>query len=487
MVGESPGQAEAAGHRGGSQPGLLPIIEGEKLGALTETYEGLLAGGTTPALLTFRQVTEAEIVRAIESGTVLNSGGDPGAIEDIPDDEDVSGRYLDIESDPPLVNAILDGGTLRKVLLRYAGKSRGEAEYDPRGLRLEHMVIIGDMNWSWLDLPFPIGFWGCAFHEFRMNVDHARVPRLVFDGCFFGTPRWGNSAFNATESKFDSAIRFLACEGLGQLFLLDCELATFELRDHPGATKKDFRLVLAGSTIGEFIVSDDIDPTETIPAKDGLSRIRIQRLTLNTGDAERDRTDTGEAKWIREWLAGGAVPHALRKQREARAELNPHRRQVWSEFASALDRDYLEDQAIAIRIAAERHRDSSRRWLTRAVRWLTLDVTVRYFYRNVRAIGGLALIWLAVTILAWCNIHHLYRDGSGSIPAGPLEAGSNGVLWAIAYGLDIVVSPLQLGFDAVWPTAPLLIVVFAVLKLLAIAMFGLFIVGISGVVQRSRS
>lgn len=457
------------------------------MAALTEAYRELLAGGTDLGHVVLRRVTEDEIVRAIESGTVLNSGGVSGAVESIPDDEDVSGRYLDIESDLPMATAILDGGTLRKALLRYAGKTRGEAEYDPRGLRLEQIIITGDMNWSWLDLPFPIGFWGCAFHEFVMNVDHARVPRLVFDGCYFGTPRWGSSAFNATESTFDSAIRFLTCEGLGQLFLLDCELATFELREHPGGTEEDFRLVLAGSTIGEFIVSGDNDPAETIPAKDGLNGIRIQQLNLNTWDIERNRTNTWKSKWIQEWLAGGVVPHALRNQRVARAELNPHRRQVWSEFASALDRDYLEDQAMAIRIAAERHRDSRRRWFARAVRWLTLDVTVRYFYQNVRAIGWLALIWLVVATIAWCNIHDLYRDNSGSVPAGPLDAGANGVLWAIAYGLDIVVSPLQLGFDAVWPTAPLLIVVFAILKLLAITMFGLFIVGVSGVVQRTRS
>jgi hypothetical protein len=468
-------------------PGLVVIIEGDMLGALTEAYDGLLAGGMAFADLTLRQVTENEIVHAIESGTVLNSGGTAGSFEDIPSDEDVSGRYLDIESEPPRATAILDGGTLRKVLLRYAGKSRGEEEYDPRGLRLEQVVITGDMNWSWLDLPFPIGFWGCAFDEFVMNVDHATVPRLVFEGCLFGPPRWGKSSFNATESKFDGAIRFLDCEGLSQLFLLDCELATFELRDHPGGAEQAFRLVLAGSTIGEFKISGDNDPAETIPAKDGLNRIQIQRLTLNTWDDERDRSDIWRARWIQKWLAGGAVPHALRKKTAERAELNPHRRQVWSEFAGALDREFLEDDAVQLRIAAERHRDSTQRWLTRAVRWLTLDLTVRYFHRNVRAVGWLALIWLVVATLAWFNIHDLYRDDSGSGPAGPLQAGADGLLWASAYGLDVVISPLQLGFDAVWPTAPLLIVIFAVLKLLAITMFGLFVVGISGVVQRSRS
>lgn len=457
------------------------------MGALTEAYGDLSASGTAFAHLGLRQVAEDEIVQAIESGRVLNSGGDPAAVEDIPADEDVTGRYLDIEADPPLATAVLDGGTLRKVLLRYAGQSRGDARYDPRGLRLEQVVITGDMNWSWLDLPFPIGFWGCAFHEFFMNLDHARVPRLVFDGCLFGPPRWGSSAFNATESKFDSAIRFLDCEGLSQLFLLDCELGTFELRDHPGGTEEKFRLVLTGSTINQFIVFGDNDPKETIPAKDGLDGIRIQRLKVWGWDDARHRTDAWKANWIQEWLAGGVIPHPLRKQRAARAALNPHRRQVWSEFADALDRDYLEEPAMAIRIAAERHRDSSQRWLTRVVRWLTLDVTVRYFYRNVRAIGWLALIWLVVATLAWCNIQDLYRDGTGSAPGGPLEAGTNGVLWAIAYGLDIVISPLQLGFGAVWPTAPLLTVVFAVLKLLAITLFGLFIVGISGVVQRRRS
>ena len=461
----------------------MTIVEGDMLGALTEAYDGLLAGGITLADLTLRQITEDEIVHAIESGTVVNSGGHPGAFEDIPDDEDVSGRYPDFDSTPPVATAMLDGGTLRKVLLRYAGKSRGDVEYDPRGLRLEQVVITGDMNWSWLDLPFSIAFWGCAFDEFVMNVDHARVPRLVFDGCLFGSPRWGGSAFNATESQFDSAIRFLDCEGLGQLFLLDCELATFELRDHPGGAKKAFRLVLSGSTIDQFIVAGDIEPSETIPAKGGLNGIRIKRLTVLGLDDERH----GKANWIQKWLAGGAVPHALRKKSAARAALNPHHRQVWSEFAGALDRDYLEGDATHLRIAAERHRDSSRHWLIRAARWLTLDLTVRYFYKNVRALGWLALIWAAVATLAWFNITDLYRDESGSGPAGPLQAGADGILWAAAYGLDVVVSPLQLGFDAVWPTSPLLIVIFAVLKLLAITMFGLFVAGISGVVQRSRN
>jgi hypothetical protein len=457
------------------------------LGALAEGHEELLDDGAALAQLSLRQITEDEIVRAIELGTVLNSRGYPGAFEDIPDDEDVTGRYADIESDPPLATAVLDGAALRRVLLRYAGKSRGEAEYDPRGLRLEQVVITGVMNWSWLDLPFPVGFWGCAFHEFAMNVDHARVPRLVFDGCFFGSPRWGSSAFNATESKFDSAIRFLDCEGLSQLFLLDCELGTFELRDHPGSGEDDFRLVLSGSAIEEFIVAGDNDPGETIPAKDGLNGIEIQKFTVWAWDDKLDRTDAWKARWIQDWLAGGAIPHALRLKSAARAALNPHRAQVWSEFAGALDRGHLEDEATEVRIAAERHRDASRPWFRRAGRWLAYDLTVRYFYKNVRALGWLALIWLVVATLAWFNIHDLYRDESGSGPAGPLQAGADGVLWASAYGLDVVVSPLQLGFDAVWPTAPLLVVIFAVLKLLALSMFGLFIVGISGVVQRSRS
>jgi hypothetical protein len=457
------------------------------LGALTEGHEELLADGAALALMSLRQVTEDEIVRAIETGTVLNSAGYLGAFEGIPDDEDVTGRYSDIESDPPVATAVLDGAALRKVLLRYAGKSRGEAEYDPRGLRLEQVVITGEMNWSWMDLPFPIGFWGCAFLEFAMNVDHARVPRLVFDGCVFGTPRWGSSAFNATESKFDSAIRFLDCEGLSQLFLLDCELGTFELRDHPGGAENHFRLVLSGSTIEEFIVAGDNDPGETIPAKDGLNGIEIQKLTVWAWDDTRNRTDAWKAQWIQDWLAGGAIPHALRIKSAARAALNPHRAQVWSEFAGALDRGHLEDEATEVRIAAERHRDASRPWFRRAGRWLAYDLTVRYFYKNVRALGWLALIWLVVATLAWFNINDLYRDASGPGPAGPLQAGADGVLWAAAYGLDVVVSPLQLGFDAVWPTAPLLVVIFAVLKLLAISMFGLFVVGISGVVQRSRS
>lgn len=457
------------------------------MGPLTEAYEGLPAGQATLDRLALREVTEDELVRAIELGIVVNSGGDASAVEAIPDDEDVTGRYVDVESDPPLATAIVAGSTLRKVLLRYAGKSRGDIEFDPRGLRLEQLVITGKMNWSWLDLPFPVGFWGCAFHEFLMNVDHARVPRLVFETCLFGTPRWGGAAFNATETRVDSGIRFLGCEGLDQLFLLDCTLATFELRDHPGGAERDFRLVLSGSTIGEFIVSSDNDPTETIPAKDGLTGIRVERLVLTSWDDERNQTDAWHAEWLSKWLAGGAVPHALRRRKAARAALNPHRRQVWAEFAGALERGEGQAQATALRIEAERHQDSRRPWLVRAVRWLTVDVTVRYFHRNERALGWLLLIWLVVSALAWGNIHNLYRAGSGSSPAGPVQAGADGVFWAIAFGLDVVVSPLQLGLEADMSAAPSLALAFAILKLAAVTMFGLFIVGMSGVVQRRRS
>lgn len=452
------------------------------MGALRDRYESELRAGAPLASWNLRPVTEDEMIAAIETGSVVNAGGRPDAHEEIPSDEDISGRYPD---DPPDVTAVLDAALLRKVLLRYAGKTRGDVEFDPRGLRLEQILIVGDLNWAWMQIPFAVGFWGCAFHRFFMDVDHASVPRLVFEGCFFGEPVFLSSSFNASESSFASDLRFLGCEGLRQLFLLDCDLATFELRDHPGgAPDEKFRLVLRGSTIGKFIVQGDDAPAEMIPAKDGLDRLSVQRVSLWRWE---DDDEGWQPKWLGEWLAGGAVPHPMTPAKKRRTALNPHRPQVWAQFAAALERDSENDQATALRIRAERHRDAKRPWIVRAFRWLTLDLTVRYFHRNVRAVGWLAVLWLAAAALAWGNIHTLYGSGAGKVPSGSFGGGVDGFLWALSYGLNFVISPLDLGFEAVWPSTPALAAWFALLKLLAITMFGLFIVGVSGVVQRSRS
>lgn len=167
---------------------------------------------------------------------------------------------------------------------------------------------------------------------------------------------------------------------------------------------------------------------------------------------------------------------SLSRSRAGRVLHNP---QHWAELSENLEAAGHDADARELRILAERNRSAGYSRPVQALRWLTLDLTVRYFHANVRALLWLGLLFLATVgvALGW---HH-------EIPGAPVHAGGWDLLpWAIQYSLDVTIAPLSLGqTDNLWPNNWMVGLVFALLKLASLAMFALFITGITGVTTRT--
>ena len=455
-----------------------------------------------------RELTVDEVRDAIRFGTIANHRDVTGDLVEISWDEDYSGAFLD----DPSPTARIDGDTLALVLRSYAGLSRGDTlgqdvhEFDPRGLRLRQVLVVagasGTVNLGRLDLPFSIGFQGCIFDGW-FNANQSELPGLSFDTCLFVGR---DPSLLLDKARIDGDLRFFNCEGLRQFFAPGATLGSFDIRSDgillPPGGRSEFRTVLSGARIGCLILDGDADPHKVMPAG-ACAGLGVDQISLGSSDAGRTLDPSWKAEWVAKWLSGGTPPSRWRPLGSwGPGATHPHHRTAWWTLSEAMSRAGYEslsprglaylDQGMQLRLLAERHRDSKLTFLPRFLRWLSLDVGVGYFTANVRALRWLVCVWLVVSVLAWLSIHDLWRGpdwsgGASGAPDGPLEAGISGVGWAFAYGLNFVVSPLDLGFGTVWPTSIGLLVAFAALKLLAIGLFGLFIVGISGIVSRTSS
>lgn len=439
-----------------------------------------------------RELSAEEVAAGLMTGTVVNAWDGDGEPLRIPVDEEVSGAFLDT----PVPTARVDAQLLADVLRAFSG---GEGA-DARGLRLHQVVIVGtvfpggrgSLNLNSLDVPFAIGFTGCVFVGglWAMRVN---IRRLSFDTCAFLEARTG---IVLDESRIPDGIGFFHVEGLTQFMATDSQIGTLRLSADDLDLPDDpttFRTVLAGTTIGTLYVDGEDEPVDVLPAG-SCEGFTVERIVM-AGTEERRSDHLWKADWMAAWLSSGRPPRfPLGSWRERNPE--PHARSAWDSIATAMSRAGYEsargaryiDQGTRLRLLGERHRDSKLRFLPRVVRWLSLDVSTAYFSQNLRALGWLVVCWLVVAVLAWVNIHDLWRptDAAGlAAPAGPLEAGVDGVGWALTYGLDLVVSPLDLGFDAVWPTSIGLLSAFAAVKLVSLALFGLFVFGLTSVLERA--
>lgn len=448
-----------------------------------------------------REITAEELRDAIRLGTTVNHVDDSGALVEQSWDSDYSGAFTDV----PVPSARIDADTLALVLRSYSGLSRSDTldrpalQFDPRGLRLREVVIIvdtGTVPLHDLELPFPLAFDGCIFLGGDIggfiSVNRSVLPRLTFDTCLF---RGGRASLLLDRTTITGELTFFQCEGLRQFFAPRAVIGEFRVHEDglllSPEQHQEFRTVLSGARIGRLHVEGE--PHRIMPAGD-CAGLQVDSVRIEPPAADRAR---GEGHAAARWLSGGTPPTLPLGSWGPRATV-PHHRSAWNSLAAALSRADVEsparsglryiDQGTRLQLLADRHRDSKLGWFPRMLRWLSLDLTVRYFTANLRALGGLVGVWLVVAALAWINISELWRGSRASpAPAGPLESGGEGVLWALTYGLNFVVSPLDLGFSSVWPTGIWFLVVFALLKLLAITLFGLFIVGISGVVSRARA
>lgn len=450
-----------------------------------------------------REVTSSELHDAIRLGTIVNHRDSTGALVEIRADEDYSGAFLET----PEPTAHIDADTLAAVIRSYSGLDRGERDFDPRGLRLRQVVIHGarypsgargGLNLNGIDSPFTLGFEGCVFHG-GLSMERAVLPGLSFDSCAFVEAMTG---IQLARTTIAGDLTFFGVEGLEQLFAPGASFGTFSVRgdgiELPEGGARRFRTVLNGARIGELHLDGDADPHEVMPAG-ACAGLSVERVSLHAWDEARGRTQLWKADWVARWLSGGTPPSRWRPLGSWHDEPDrAHDRAAWATLATAMtDAGYesirgvrYQDQGTRLRLLADRHRDSRLGLLPRLLRWLALDVTVGYFTAKLRALGWLAACWLLVSLLAWFSIHELWRgvDAAGGAiipPADPLAAGADGVGWALAYGLDVIIAPLDLGFDAVWPTSIGLLAGFAIVKMISIGLLGLCVVGLTGVADRS--
>lgn len=460
------------------------------------------------ALEELREVTADEIRDGLRFGTIVNHRDDMGALVEIPWDTDYSGAFLET----PLPTARVDADTLAHVVRSYSGLTRGDTldhndlQFSPRGLRMRQVVITsksGSVSLGNLDLAFPLAFEGCVLDGF-VSFNESTLPRLDFDTCLFVGARPTLLLSNATIT---GALTFFETEGLSQFWAQNATIGTLPIREDGVVLTPEqvvrFTTVLDGARIGHLQLSGN--PHAVMPAGDcaGISvdRVRVHLETSADRKGKGPEAPRNEAEWVAWWLTRGTAPTGWRRLGSwtpGEEKARPHERTAWIALSEALTRSGYQrlarrglkyiDQGTHLQLLAERHRDSQISWFRRFRRWLSLDLTVRYFTDNVRALGGLVMVWVLVSALAFSNIDDLLRGAeTNEVATGTLESALADILWAMTYGLNFVVAPLDLGFSAVWPTEVLVLVAFAVLKLIAIALFGLFIVGVSGVVSRTRS
>lgn len=440
----------------------------------TAEYEARLARLKAQSLQEYldelRVVSPEEVAHALVNGTIVNAWDTHGEPLRIRSDEQFSAAFLET----PTATAYVDAATLTRVLVDFAAGA-GDAIPNPQGLRLRGVVIGGELNLNWLQLPFALGFEGCDFHHW-ISADHLSVPWLSFDSCDF-TPwgqahRTGAGAVNASSITVTSSLRFWGCRGLGQLFIPDARIGDFSpTNPHvpEGEAPETFRTVIDGAWFGRLGVPVN---GESLPFQ--LSRsVRVETLEFaeSSSPAHSHRADAERAARLHSWLAdvGTEAPEA-----------------VWSELEAALRRSGMERTATEFGVLGARERTRSRRlgWIAR----LTLGPTVRYFYDNLRAIWWLIALYLLTLGCAFGFAESFVQSpmsNPSSLPDSWWESMLDRAVWAMMYAADTVLSPVSLGqADTVWPESSLMTLFFATIKGLSLLLLGLLIIGVTGLAER---
>lgn len=403
-------------------------------------------------LANLRQIDLQELQHALRHGLIVNYFDEAGEPVGIRSDEHYSGAFLEHE----LPTARLDA-----VLLREALSSIDDA--DARGLRLHRVIIDGALDLNWLTVPYAIGFEGCVLSSLSMDRFSARL--LSFDSCLFVG---GHRALDATGAHIEAGVRFFGCEGLQQIFLVDSRIGDLELRpdSFPPAEALAMRVVLSGTRI-ETLRIDGSEGVGSVIAIGSPNHIEIGRLDLVL--PERPAENTRAHEWITAWLRRGTA--------------GSHAPQVWDQFARALDESSDAAEATELRIEAERNRSRTRPWYRRAIDTV-LDVTTRFFYKNTYALWWLLACWAVIAVLTIAAFDEVYRlNAAAGVPdEDPLFR----VAWSLVFAANTAIIPLDLGFAALWPSSVGLVAAFGLLKLLSITLFGLFVAGATGLVNRAK-
>lgn len=152
--------------------------------------------------------------------------------------------------------------------------------------------------------------------------------------------------------------------------------------------------------------------------------------------------------------------------------------QPWLAVAGALDAEGRHAEARRLRIeGTDRQKRASASPLGQVGRLVTWS-TIGHGYASFRALW-LLLLTYAVSVAVVATATAAFEPMSGDDPPG---------LWSPLYALDIVVSPVGTGQSELWGAGALwLALILWVLKFVSWMLAGLFVSGISGIVNRSSA
>lgn len=445
------------------------------------------------------QITREDILELVRGGFIVNDADEDGGRLRV-------SRHSELVSGSPRDETEIDAYVLATDLMDALTELSLDAERPPHptGLVLRKTVVEGALDLSHLDLGFPLRFDGCVFTGW-LNLDFSTISALTIDSCEFDV-QGDHLAFGAVVGHSATVVHALNLsdvKGVRRLFLMDCSIGELgfqrrSMRDI-GKAGYRFRTVLDGSSIGRLSVETSgleeekagkLDKGEMRGGRRGTLRrrgtgrdaaspkLRIPpfgspaTLTIRSLQAQgmSDDQTTVDPKLLAAWIKAGNTGDP---------EDTTYSRQVWEEFASALDRDAMDAEATKLRILGRRFgRSKLKNPFAKLWGWI-LDATIGYGYANHRAF----LLWCALFVLT-IGITSV-ANGLSLLPVGENDLSSPGSI--LLYSLSVVLSPIGTDGPQDWffGGAPIaLALVLSAIKVTSLALLGLFLSGITGIISK---
>ena len=397
------------------------------------------------------EIGEEEILEALSNGWVINKMDVQGNPQSIESDEIYSGTLME----GSIATAKLDSKVLSKIIDQVCN---GKVDINSKGIRLRQIVIYGELNINYFKLKVPLYFQGCYFTNW-ISADYFEVPMLEFYECdFLAVDKYCASwAFIASNIKVDSKLRFLNCRNLGKIFIPGAEIGNFYLEK---PTDISICTVFSSVKINELYIPKQIEGENFYVALDRSTE--IERLT-------------GEYDDILSWLKNSQIDGG-----------------VWDKFADAYENAGNPEKAIDLRIAFKKYQNSKdfrgnkRNLINRFLVWIGLDVTVKFFHKPFRAIYFLVVNFLLTWILASIFYTNFLISPLAGYKFNDLWIVDNCsiITWGFIYAIDLVFYPVNLNqVDTLWPSNIYLALIFSIIKASSLIYLGLFLAGVSKLVD----
>lgn len=428
-----------------------------------------------PDYVGFPRLSTADILDAVRSGVILNDSGDS--------DEPLATLKYASSADGPKYNetdvdAVIFGPDLMDALTVLSTDANNPPHH--AGLVLRKAVIVGCLDFGYLNLEFPLRFDGCVFASW-INLDFATFTSLSLDNCAFEVESEHKSmsygAINGVSVVVKNQLSLHAMKGLRQLFLPDCVIGRLSLS---GDTLIDisqigygFRTVLDGARIDRLSVDTSLlseEVTLKLPPLGSPTRIEVGSLQTDfSTDKKRQSQIAVNPDLLARWITLGSTGDSKR---------TAYSRQVWESFARALDQDAMNVEATRLRVLGRRFgRTKKRNYFAKAWDWV-LDATIGYGYANHRAF----LIWcglFAATLVMIGIANQMDLMGDADNLQNPISL--------LLYSLGVVLSPVGTDGPQDWffgGISPLFALMLSMAKISSLVLLGLFLSGLTGIINK---